>query len=156
ALPGAAVAVRAGLPRGVDRGGGGGAREHAADPRWIPPLMEQAFPSTQCRFGVARRDLTPPVGIYPRRRGAATHDGAEGRQSPCSATAAVFAPLDGEGPTLALVGLDLTSFPNFADERALREAVLERTGLDESELLIQMSHTHSAAYTSSLLQGRPG
>jgi hypothetical protein len=118
--------------------------------------MKQVFPMTRCRVGVARRDVTPPAGIYARWWGAATHDVAEGVHRPFSATAAVFAPLANAGPTLALVGVDLTSFPNLADERALREAVLEWAGLDESELLIQMSHTHSAAYTSSLLVGRPG
>ncbi len=119
-----------------------------------PP--EQSFPITHCRFGVARRDVTPPVGIHARSWGAATHDAAEGVHRPFTATASVFAPLAGAGATLALVALDLGWFQHLADERALRDSVLERTGLDEAELLIQLSHTHAGAYTSSRLQDRPG
>ena len=35
-------------------------------------------------------------------------------------------------------------------------SVLERTGLGEAELLIQMSHTHAGANTNSRLEGKPG
>jgi hypothetical protein len=52
-------------------------------------MTEQTFPTTHCRFGVARRDVTPPVGIYSRSWGAATHDVAEGVHRPLTATAAV-------------------------------------------------------------------
>ncbi|MFN0154904.1 MAG: neutral/alkaline non-lysosomal ceramidase N-terminal domain-containing protein [Gaiella sp.] len=117
---------------------------------------EQLFPLTRCRFGVARRDVTPPVGIYTRSWGAATHEVAEGVHRPFTATAAVFAPLAGEGRALALVALDIGWFQHLADERVLRRSVLERTGLDDAELLIQMSHTHAGANTNSRLGGKPG
>ena len=116
----------------------------------------QTFPMTRCRFGVARRDVTPPVGIYSRSWGAATHDVAEGVHRPLTATAAVFAPLEGDGPTLALVALDIGWFQYAPDGNALREAVRERAGLDEAGLLIQMSHTHAGANTNSQLTGKPG
>ena len=35
-------------------------------------------PQSRCRAGFARADITPPVGIYHRMWGAATHDTAEG------------------------------------------------------------------------------
>lgn len=117
---------------------------------------EETFATTRCRFGVARRDVTPPVGIYARAWGAATHEVADGVHRPFTATAAVFAPVEGGGPTLALVALDIGWFQHLADERALRRSVLERTGLDESELLVQMSHTHAGANTNSRLTGKPG
>ena len=119
-------------------------------------MTEQTFPTTHCRFGVARRDVTPPVGIYSRSWGAATHDVAEGVHRPLTATAAVFAPLDGDGPTLALVALDIGWFQYAPDGAALRDAVMERTGLRDAELLIQMSHTHAGANTNSQLTGKPG
>jgi hypothetical protein len=117
---------------------------------------EQTFSTTHCAFGVARRDVTPPVGIYARSWGAATHDVAEGVHRSLTATAAVFAPLDGAGPTLALVALDIGWFPYVPDEQALREGIVARTGLGEAELLVQLSHTHAGANTNSRLEGRPG
>ena len=118
--------------------------------------MEETFATTHCRFGVARRDVTPPAGIYARSWGAATHEVAEGIHRPFTATAAVFAPLEEETPTLALVALDIGWFQYLEDERALRASVLQRTGLSEDELLIQMSHTHAGANTNSRLEGKPG
>ena len=118
--------------------------------------VEQTFSTTHCRFGVARRDVTPPVGIYSRSWGAATHDVAEGVHRPLTATAAVFAPLAGDGPTLALVALDVGWFPYGPDELGLRTAIRERSGLGEAELLVQLSHTHAGANTNSRLEGRPG
>ncbi len=118
--------------------------------------FEQTFATTRCAFGVARRDVTPPVGIYSRSWGAATHDVAEGVHRPLTATAAVFAPLEGDGPTLALVALDIGWFQYAPDGQALRTAVRERAGLGEAELLIQMSHTHAGANTNSRLEGKPG
>ena len=100
--------------------------------------------------------MTPPVGIYSRSWGAATHDVAEGVHRPLTATAAVFAPLAGDGPTLALVALDVGWFPYGPDELGLRAAIMERSGLGEAELLVQLSHTHAGANTNSRLEGRPG
>jgi hypothetical protein len=118
--------------------------------------VEQTFSTTHCVFGVARRDVTPPVGIYARSWGAATHDVAEGVHRPLTATAAVFAPLTGDRPTLALVALDIGWFQYAPDGDALRAAIMERTGLGEAEVLVQMSHTHAGANTNSRLEGRPG
>ena len=118
--------------------------------------MEETFPTTRCRFGVARRDVTPPVGIYARSWGAATHDVAEGVHRPLTATAAVIAPPAGDGPSLALVALDLGWLQYEPDERGLRDAIMERTGLGEPELLIAMSHTHATANANSQLTDRPG
>ena len=118
--------------------------------------MHESYSYTHCAFGVARRDVTPPVGIYSRSWGAATHDVAEGVHRPLTATAAVFAPLDGDGPTLALVALDIGWFQYAPDGQALRAPVMERTGLGEAEILIQMSHTHAGANTNSRLEGKPG
>jgi len=118
--------------------------------------MEETFPTTRCRFGVARRDVTPPIGIYARSWGAATHDVAEGVHRPLTATAAVFAPFEGDGPTPALVALDLGWLQYAPDERGLRDAIMERTGLTEPELLIAMSHTHATANANSQLTDRPG
>jgi len=118
--------------------------------------MNTTYSYTHCRFGVATRDVTPPVGIYARSWGAAAHDAAEGIHRPFAATAAVFAPLSGDGPTLALVAVDIGWFQYGPDERALRTAVRARTGLDEASLLISMSHTHAGPNANSQLRDKPG
>jgi hypothetical protein len=118
--------------------------------------MQTTSRYTHCRFGVATRDVTPPVGIYARSWGAATHEVAEGVHRPFAATAAVFAPIEGEAPTLALVAVDLGWFQYVPDERGLRAAILERTGLEDAELLINMSHTHGGANVNSQLTDKPG
>ena len=142
---------------------------------------ELHFPATRCLFGVATRDVTPPIGIYARSWGAAAHDAAEGIHRPCLATAALFAPAvarspaagtavrdtggiapsgdgapDGLGGLLALVAVDIGWFQNLADERALRADVMQRTGITEDALLINMSHTHASANANSLLSDVPG
>ena len=111
---------------------------------------------THCRVGVATRDVTPPVGIYARSWGAATHEVAEGVHRPFAATAAVFTPLAGEGATLALVAVDLGWFQYLPDERELRTTILDRTGLEDEALLINLSHTHAGANVNSQLTDKPG
>jgi hypothetical protein len=118
--------------------------------------VNKTFSYTHCEFGVATRDVTPPVGIYARSWGAATHDAAEGVHRPFAATAAVFAPLAGDGPTLALVAVDLGWFQHLPDERELRATILSNTGLEDAALLINMSHTHSGANVNSQLADKPG
>ena len=44
-------------------------------------------PQSRCRAGLARADITPPVGIYNRMWGAALHDRATGVHRPLLATA---------------------------------------------------------------------
>src|SRR5215208_2751949 len=118
--------------------------------------MQATHDYTHCRFGVATRDVTPPVGIYARSWGAATHEVAEGVHRPFAATAAVFGPLNGAEPTLALVAVAVGWFQYVPDEGGLREAVMSRTGLDDAALLINMSHTHSGANVNSQLTDKPG
>ena len=43
-------------------------------------------PQTRCLIGVARGDITPPVGIYHRMWGAATHERSTGVHRPLTAT----------------------------------------------------------------------
>ncbi len=118
--------------------------------------MQTDWNYTHCRFGVAVRDVTPPVGIYARSWGAATHEVAEGFHRPLIVSAAVLAPLDGAAPELALVALDLGWFPYIPDEQALRADVLRRTGLVDGTLLINLSHTHAGANVNSRLDGYLG
>jgi hypothetical protein len=118
--------------------------------------MQTEWNYTHCRFGVAVRDVTPPVGIYARSWGAATHEIAEGIHRPMLASAAVLVPLEGSAPELVLVALDLGWFPYLPDEDALRADVLKRIGKAEGTLLINLSHTHAGANLNSHLEDLPG
>ena len=53
-------------------------------------------PQTRCRAAVARCDITPPVGIYHRMWGAATHDRATGIHKPLLATLLWLEPESGD------------------------------------------------------------
>lgn len=119
-------------------------------------MVQVTYPFTRCKFGVAVRDVTPPVGIYHSSWGAAKHDATEGVHRPLTATAAVFAPLQDNAPVLALVALDIGWFPYAQDERDLRAAVQQRAGFDQMTLVINFSHTHGGTSANSLLTDRPG
>jgi hypothetical protein len=58
------------------------------------------------RIGIARADITPPVGVYARNWGAAKHDVARAIHRPLTLTAMTLAPMSG-GQPLVLVEADL-------------------------------------------------
>jgi hypothetical protein len=107
------------------------------------------------RIGVAREPITPPDGIHARLWGSATHDIPRGVHRPLLATCMFFCASDGSGP-LALLALDLSWWRSSTDERALRTAILEASGLEQDQLLLHVSHTHAAPSTSLDLADRPG
>ncbi len=111
---------------------------------------------THCAVGVARRDVTPPDGIYARSWAASRHDIAEGVHRPLTATALVVRHRFADDPVLALVSLDVGWFPYLPDERRIRNAILRETGLDEDALLINFSHTHAAPHINSQITDKPG
>jgi hypothetical protein len=53
---------------------------------------------SRCVAGVARGDITPPVGIYHRMWGTATHDRSTGVHQPLTATVLVLADMEGTRP----------------------------------------------------------
>ncbi len=112
--------------------------------------------NTRCRFGIAVRDVTGPVGIYMRWWGAAKHDVADGVHRTSTATAAMIAPIDGSGPELTLVALDYCSFQNPDDERALRRTVQERTGVTEETFVLTLGHQHATVNAGSQIADKLG
>ena len=113
-------------------------------------------PTSLCRFGLARADITPPVGIYHRMWGAATHEQAEGVHRPLEAAAMVFAPRDAANPAnYVLVALDHCLFWH-AEMSALRQAVLAAHKLPAASLLITFSHTHAAGLMDPTRRDLPG
>lgn len=99
------------------------------------------------RAGVARADITPPVGIAHGSWGAATHSRAEGIDLPLWAT--VLALHEPVSDTLAIiVELDLlhASFPFVAQ---IREGISRITGVPGTNVRVSVSHTHSGPTTGA-------
>src|SRR5229473_7056303 len=103
-------------------------------------------PESTCLFGLARADITPPVGIYHRIWGAASHDRATGIHRPLTATALVFRDLH-RAPSSqteqVLVAADLCVLWD-RELKALQDQVFQRAGLAAEQLVVTCSHTHAA------------
>lgn len=88
--------------------------------------------------GIAREDITPPVGIalagYGVREGVST-----GVDEPLSVTALV---LEGEGGRVALVAIDWV-LAHLPYAQAMRDACAQALGTSASNVLINFSHSHS-------------
>ena len=103
------------------------------------------------RIGVARRDITPPVGIYARQWGAALHDVAQGVHRPLCLTAMAISPLDeastpkGEhaGP-LVLVAADVGWWQNPDEIWGVLDPICHHFGLERRQIMFACSHTHAA------------
>jgi hypothetical protein len=106
-------------------------------------------------IGVARRDITPPVGIFVRIWGPATEDVSTGTHRPLTLTALALRP-DGDPQPLVLVAADLGWWQDPADEWHVRGAVLDRLGLDPSRVLLHLSHTHAGPSTFRGDEQQPG
>jgi hypothetical protein len=115
------------------------------------PFMHVDIPQTYCLAAAARRDVTPPVGIYHRMWGAATHDRATGIHRPLTATALALAPQtdkdakihDVRGAAQLVVAIDHCLF--WPEEmEALRNAVCRASGLRPTQLHVALTHTHAA------------
>ncbi len=109
---------------------------------------------SRCDFGLARCDVTPPVGIYHRMWGAATHDRSTGVHRPLTATALVFRPLAGTDE-MVVVALDHCLL-SAREMDALLTAVCGRTGLATERLVVAFSHTHGAGLMGLERAGLPG
>jgi hypothetical protein len=113
-------------------------------------------PQGRCLAAAARRDITPPVGIYHRMWGAAAHDRATGVHRPLLATALALQADEGEsGERQVIIAIDHCLL--WADEmRDLLVAVCRSTGLREDELQIAFSHTHGAGLMDRQRANLPG
>ncbi|HEY2250500.1 MAG TPA: neutral/alkaline non-lysosomal ceramidase N-terminal domain-containing protein, partial [Planctomycetaceae bacterium] len=118
-------------------------------------------PQSRCRLGFARCDITPPVGIYHRMWGAATHDRAAGIHRPLTADAVIFQPLeqpvsiDPEESEQILLAVDHCLLW-YREMQALLEAVAEQAQVNREKLLVVFSHTHSAGLMDLDRQQLPG
>ena len=94
-----------------------------------------SHPSFRGWIGVARHDITPPVGIYARNWGAAQHDVAEGIHRPLEAAVMTIQEEPGAVP-LVLVTVDLGWWQDLDDEWHVRGGLLENLNLEPERLMI--------------------
>lgn len=113
------------------------------------------FPESLCRFGIARRDVTPPVGIYHRMWGAAAHDRSEGVHRPLTVTAMAIEPYGETDDRQIIVAVDhCLLFP--PEMETLLDRVETATGIARNDLLVVFSHTHAAGLMEERRADLPG
>ena len=111
-------------------------------------------PQSRCQAGVARCDITPPVGIYHRMWGAAVHDRATGVHRPLLATALWLAGRASDGCQL-LIAMDHCVI-DTAEMTLMRDAVSNATGITPGQVHITLSHTHGSGWMSRSRSHFPG
>ncbi len=117
-------------------------------------MTQHHTPQSRCRFGLARCDITPTVGMYHRMWGAAAHDRSTGVHRPLCASVMVFRPLD-EDRQQVLVALDHCLF--FQPEiRSMKEAICSDLEVQPDELQLLFSHTHGAGLMDPAREDMPG
>src|SRR5579872_4809353 len=111
-----------------------------------PSITVLACPTTRCRAGVGRVDVTPPVGIYHRLRGAARADRAAGVHRPLTATTLLIGPDGGADFDVDLfIALDHCLLrPPEMDE--LLSSLANETGVARERIVVAFSHSHAAGH----------
>ena len=107
-------------------------------------------PQSSCRLGIARGDITPPVGIYHRMWGAARHDRSAGVHRPLTATAIVFQQASSDPSSTTqqvLIALDHCLLAPSEIDKLVTE-IQRKTGITREVVLVVHSHTHAAGLMS--------
>ena len=112
------------------------------------------IPRTRARIGIARRDITPPLGIRAKNWGPADWERSEGAHRPFELTALALTSSD-DRPRV-LLAVDGTWWRRVADERGVRGAILAGLGLDADQLMLSLSHTHAGAVLCAADAHLPG
>lgn len=103
------------------------------------PFRPAAF---RGRAGVARRDITPPPGIYSRNWGTAPTSTAQGIHQPLMLAALAIGEEDEAVPPFVLLSLDLGWWRSKVEEDAFGRIPIE-LGLDPARFIVALSHTHA-------------
>lgn len=107
------------------------------------------------RFGVGIADITPPVGIYHRMFGAATHDRATGVHRPLQVDVMAIGRLAHGPPAFLRVGLDHIGFVESQHDEFIRR-VSAAAQIAPEQVVVGYSHTHSAGWYMPDRFGLPG
>ncbi|GGM36814.1 hypothetical protein [Microbacterium saperdae] len=112
------------------------------------------IPRTRARIGIARRDITPPLGIRAKNWGPADWERSEGAHRPFELTALALTSSD-DRPRV-LLAVDGTWWRRVADEQGVRGAILAGLGLEPDQLMLSLSHTHAGAVLCAADAHLPG
>ncbi|MEO6846561.1 MAG: hypothetical protein ABI443_04135 [Chthoniobacterales bacterium] len=118
----------------------------------IPPFQLPAF---RGRFGVARRDITPPLEIYARNWGAASSDTAQSIHRPLTLTALSIQEDIPNALPFIILSLDLGWWRSNEEEILLQKA-MRAAGIEADRFIIALSHTHSGPVFSPGNASNPG
>jgi Neutral/alkaline non-lysosomal ceramidase, N-terminal len=118
------------------------------------PATVLKHPEFSGRIGVARVDITPPVGIYSRTWGSAKHDVAEGVHRPLLGSCLVFQESGGQ-EELVFLALD-TIVLDSAETANIRATLVKQLAIRPDQLIIHPSHSHSAPWLMRARKDRPG
>jgi hypothetical protein len=124
----------------------------------MKPLEPVETPQSLCGFAIRRAEITPPVGIYHRMWGAASHDRAEGVHRPLLATALVFQQWHAApccAPTQILLALD-HCLMGAAEIESLLASIHAASGMAREDVTVVFSHTHAAGLLSPDRVALPG
>ena len=108
-------------------------------------------------IGIAREDITPPVGIYGRMWGASNHERSEGAHKPLFVTALSIQQSQTDMPAL-LIAVDAASLGDLDGREAhwLRERVCKALDISDSHLMLACSHTHASPWSARSRANMPG
>jgi hypothetical protein len=116
------------------------------------------IPQCRCLAGVARDDITPPVGIYHRMWGAASHDRSTGVHRPLTATVLYLANPAGDASpedSRAIVALDHCMLgKREMDELVARVSATAQ--IPRECIIVFFSHTHGAGLMGLERRQLPG
>jgi hypothetical protein len=115
-------------------------------------------PQGICQIGIARGDITPPVGAYHRMWGAATHDRSTDIHRPLTATAlALKATRDSAEGDGELLVIDVDHCLLWAPEMEMvLDAIRARTGLSRHQIVVAFTHTHGSGLMDLTRRHLPG
>ncbi len=112
-------------------------------------------PSFHGLIGIAREEITPPIGIYARNWAASEHDVADDVHRPLTATVLTLQASRNTEP-LVLISLDLGWWRRKEDEWFIRGYLIEQLQIDPARLVIALTHTHSGPSISLEDTDKPG
>ena len=109
-------------------------------------MQQTLIPSSTSlvRFGMARADITPPVGIYHRMWGAARHDRAAGVHRPSTGDVVIFEPREKDGAAARLIRVQLDHVGLAQEHHQSVVTTISQAGdVPPEQVIVTYSHTHS-------------